>query len=80
MCPARGLGWWAGFTLPREQAIKCAAWASRPLVSGPGLYMGISKNDAPGQNRKKTHFGTEVLLERKRRQEVKGVKRYTVLT
>ena len=50
----------------------------------PGVWSwtlhGDQQNDAPGQNRKKTHFGTEVLLERKRRQEVKGVKRYTVLT
>lgn len=38
-----------------------------------------SKNNAMGQNRKKTHFCTETLLERKKR-KVKGVKRYTVLT
>jgi len=83
--------------IPGEEAIKCAAWASLPLVSVldrqtdrqtdvtwlhgelPSEGHMNSKTKARGQNRK-THFWTEFLLERKRRKEVKEVKRYTVLT
>lgn len=80
-------------TIPGEEAIKCAARASLPLVSVLDRQTGVtrlhgelpseghmnSKNNATGQNRK-THFWTEFLLERRRRKEAKGVKRYTVLT
>lgn len=33
-------GGWGGVTLPGKQAIKCAAWASHPLVSGSGHDIG----------------------------------------
>lgn len=80
-------------TIPGEEAIKCAAWASFPLVSVLDRQTDVtklcgelpseghmnSKNKATGKNRK-THFWTEFLLEKKRRKEAKGVKRYTVLT
>lgn len=81
-------------TISGEEAIKCTAWTSLPLMSvldrqTDRRYMAPwgaafqgdmnSKNKATGQNRK-THIWTELLLERKKRKEAKGVKRYTVLT
>lgn len=85
MCAGQA-GWDGGdgVTLPGEQAIKCAAWASRPLVSGPGHYMGscLPRGTRTAktlqQDRTGRPISAEILLERKRRKEVKGVKRYSV--
>lgn len=70
-------------------SIKCAAWASLPLVptDAARLRGGLpskgyrdGRNKAKGQNTKPTHFCTKILVGRKSRKEVKGVKCYTVLT
>lgn len=80
-------------TIPGEEAIKCTAWASLPLVlvldrqtdvtrlhgELPSEAHMNSKSKATGQNRK-NHIWSKFLLERKRRKEAKEIKRYTVLT
>lgn len=81
MCPAVGREGGLGHS-PREQAIKCAAWASLPLGSGIGSYTAPWGAVFPGAReqqkqsnrteKKTTHFYTEILLEKK---EKKGGER-----
>lgn len=79
VCAGQG-GWDSGdgVTLPGEQAIKCAAWASRPLVSGPGHYMGsclprgTRTAKTMQQDRTGRPISAEILLERKKKGGERG--------
>lgn len=65
MCPA---GRWAGVTLPAEEP-----YSARPGPPAPWRLPSkghvICKHDAEGQDRKKTPFCTEILLESERSEE-----------